>query len=453
VAKEKPSISIFGLGRVGLCFAVCCANRGFHVLGVDVDEEKLDKIRAGEAPFYEPGLQAGLERAISDGALELTPSAREAVASSEISFITVGTPSRADGSVDLSQVEEVCRSIGEAVADKRAWHLVVVRSTVPPGTTEGLVKNTLEEASGLRCGSGFGLCMNPEFLSEGEAMRGILEPDRIVIGEHDERSGDVLQSFYERFHGDLDVRGRILRTSLVNAELIKYASNAFLAMKISFANMIARLCQVLPRADIVSVMDGVGLDKRIGRAFLNAGLGWGGSCFPKDLSALMRFAEGLGLQLPLVKATIEINDGQPLLAVELAKKALGDLRGKRVALLGLAFKPGTDDVREAVSLKVIGALLAEGAEVIAYDPKAMENVRALLGNMIRYAPSAREAIRGAHCCIIVTEWDEFKALRPEDFKELMEEPVVIDGRRVFKPEGFEGVVRFFAVGRGPRKST
>ena len=451
MAQERLSISIFGLGRVGLCFAVCCAERGFRTIGVDIDEEKLDMMRAGKAPFYEPGLQAMLEKALSSGHLELTPSAREAVARSGISFITVGTPSKPDGSVDLSQVEEVCYSIGRALGEKGIWHLVVMRSTVPPGTTRGLVKDVLESSSNLKCGPGFGLCMNPEFLSEGRAINGILNPDRIIIGEYDKRSGDALQAFYERFHGDALIRKRILRTSLVNAELIKYASNAFLAMKISFANMIARLCQALPGADVVPVMDGIGLDKRIGRAFLNAGLGWGGSCFPKDLSALSKFAEDRGIPLPLVRATVEVNEDQPLLAVELAKKALGDLRGRQVALLGLAFKPGTDDIREAVSLKVIGALLAEGAEVVAYDPKAMENVRALLGNTIRYARSAREALRAADCCIVVTEWEEFKALKPEDFRKLMREPVVIDGRRIFKPEEFEGVVRFFAIGRGPQK--
>ena len=186
---------------------------------------------------------------------------------------------------------------------------------------------------------------------------------------------------------------------------------------------------------------------------MNAGLGWGGSCFPKDLSALLRFAEGLGISLPLVRATIKVNDEQPLMAVELAKKSLGNLRGKRVAILGLAFKPNTDDMREAVSLKVIEALLTEGAEVIAYDPKAMENARALLGDTIEYASSALEALRGAHCCILVTEWEEFKALKPEDFEKLMKEPVVIDGRRIFDPKEFEGKVRFFAIGRGLKKPT
>jgi len=444
---EEARISIFGLGRVGLCLAVCYASRGFHVIGVDVDEHKLAVISRGEAPFYEPGLQEFLARALENGSLELTSSAAEAVLGSDISFITVGTPSRPDGSVDLSQVEAVCRQLGAALAEKKAWHLVVVRSTVPPGTTGGLVRETLEQISGLKCGDGFGLCMNPEFLSEGAAIRGIMEPDRVVIGEHDRRSGDVLQAFYKAFHGP--GCPPILRTTLVNAELIKYASNAFLAMKISFANMIARLCQRLPGADVVAVMDGVGLDKRIGRAFLNAGLGWGGSCFPKDLAALLWLGAQMGVDLPLVKATVDVNEGQPLVAVELAKQALGDLKGKRVALLGLAFKPGTDDIRDAISLRLIGALLAEGAKVVAYDPKAMDNVRALLGNTISYASSALEAVRGADCCIIVTEWDEFRALRPEDFAEHMRRPVVIDGRRVFRPEDFEGAVEFYAVGRGP----
>ena len=439
------------MGRVGLCFATCLANRGVKVIGVDVDEEKLGLVSRGKAPFYEPGLSELLVKALESRRLSLTSSAEEASEEAHITFVTVGTPSKPNGSVDLSQVTGACESIGRGIAREDDWRLVVIRSTVPPGTTNGLVRELLERASGGRCGCDFGLCMNPEFLSEGNAVEGVLRPDRIIIGEFDRRSGETLQAFYETFYGP-DRTPPILRTSLTNAELIKYANNAFLAMKISFANMIARLCQVLPGADVVDVMDGIGMDKRINRAFLNAGLGWGGSCFPKDLAALLRVGEELGVNLPLVRATIEVNEEQPLLAVRLAKEALGGLKGRRVAVLGLSFKPNTDDVRGAVSLTVIEALLDEGASVVAYDPRAMDNVRSLLGNRIEFANSALEAVERADCCIIVTEWDEFNRLRPEDFKKHMRNPVVIDGRRVFRPEEFGRVVKYIAIGRGPMPS-
>jgi UDPglucose 6-dehydrogenase len=440
-------VSIFGLGYVGLTFGVCLGKKGFKVLGVDVDENKVAMVNRGEAPFYEPGLGELLRETVENGLFRATTDSYEDVLSSEVSFICVGTPSLPDGSADLSYLESAARSIGRALRDKKGWHLVVVRSTVPPGTTGGIVKRILEEESGKRAGADFGLCMNPEFTREGSAVEDTFSPDRIVIGELDERSGAFLEKLYRDFHGSNIPP--IIKTSLSNAELIKYASNAFLAMKVSFINEIANIAQRVPGADVEIVARGIGLDKRIGPLFLRAGLGFGGSCFPKDLRALIKFSESVGYEPKICRAVMEVNESQPYKAVELARSILGPLKGKRIAVLGLAFKPNTDDVREAVSIKIVKALLSEGASVAVYDPKAMPNARRILGDTVVYAGSAEECLRGADCAIVATEWDEFKKLRPEDFSRLMRTPVLVDGRRIYNPKEFSEKVRFAAIGLGP----
>jgi UDPglucose 6-dehydrogenase len=301
-------ISVFGLGYVGLTFGVCLASRGFEVTGVDVDKNRVEAVNGGEPPFYEPGLSELLREALGKGFFRATTDARDAVLASDASFICVGTPSAPDGSADLKYVEAAARAVGKALRGKEKWHLVVVRSTVPPGTTGGLVKRALEEESGKRAGEGFGLCANPEFTKEGSAVNDTFNPDRIVIGELDERSGSTLESLYREFHGGNPPP--IVRTSLVNAELIKYASNAFLAMKVSFINEIANIAQRVPGADVEVIAKGIGFDKRIGPLFLRAGLGFGGSCFPKDLRALIRFSESVNYEPKILKAVLEVSERQ-----------------------------------------------------------------------------------------------------------------------------------------------
>jgi len=441
-------LSIFGLGHVGLTLAACLADSGFQVLGYDVDEEKVHIISNGRAPFYEPELDILIEKAISSERLRLVSDPEEAVLSSDITFITVGTPEKSDGSVDLTHVNEVLKSIGSALNRKKEYHLIVLRSTVPPGTSREAVK-ALEKISGKKSGKDFGFCFNPEFLREGNAVQDTLHPDRIIIGELDEKSGNLLEGFYRRFHSSKTPS--ILRTTLENAELIKYAANAFLAMKVSFINMIARLCERIPHADVEAIARGIGLDKRIGSYFLKAGLGFGGSCFPKDLKALLAYAKRLNVRLPLVEATLQINEDQPLRAVQLAEELLGDLKGKRIAILGLAFKPNTNDMRNAVSIKLINELLEKNAIVVAYDPAAIENAKRIFGNKIKYANSARECLREAEAAIIVTEWDEFKQLTPDDFIKYMKNPIVIDGRRIYDPGQFSRKLTYKAIGLGPHR--
>jgi len=442
---SSPSISVCGLGYVGLSTAVCFASRGFKVIGVDVDEQKVKLINSGQPLIYEPSLRELLAEPIEKGLLSCTLDYKHAISESRTTFITVGTPAGSDGSIDLRNVEDSSRQIGRALRDQREWHLVVVRSTVTPGTTSQLVKPIIETTSGKKCGVDWGLCMNPEFLREGSAVKDTFKPDRIVIGEHDRTSGDRLENLYRQFYGEQ--QPPILRMSPVNAEFVKYANNAFLAMKVSYINMIANLCQKISGADILQVAKAIGLDKRIGPLFLEAGLGYGGSCFPKDLKALLDFAKKKGIDAPLIESTIRINESQPLKALEMAEQILVDLEDKRIAVLGLAFKPNTDDLREAVSIRLINALLEKRAKVVAYDPIATDNARRILGDKVLFASSALDCIDGADSCIVVTEWDEFRKLRPEDF-ERMRNPVVIDGRRIFDPQEFKRVVRFEAIGLG-----
>jgi len=421
--KEKI-ISVFGLGYVGLATAVCFAHRGVKVIGVDVDPNKVKLIGSGKSPFYELQMEEFLHEALRKGFFLCTNDYLQAVQDSDISFITVGTPSRPDGSIDLQFIEAVSKSIGEGLRWKRKYHLVVVKSTVVPGTVEKIVKPLIEESSGKQCGVDFGLCANPEFLREGSAIQDTFNPDRIVIGEFDRKSGDFLENLFRKFYGGK--MPPVIRTTLSNAELIKYANNAFLAMKISFINEVANICERVLGSDVNVVAEAIGLDKRVGRLFLNAGLGYGGSCLPKDLKALISFSRKIGYDPVLISAVEKINEAQPYKAVELARKLIGELAGKRIAVLGLAFKPNTDDMRNAVSIKIISKLLEERAEVVAYDPVAMPNARKIFGDRIRFASSALNCIKDADCCIIVTEWDEFRCLKPEDFVKYMKNPCLVD---------------------------
>jgi UDPglucose 6-dehydrogenase len=440
----EKSISIVGTGYVGLCTAVGFASRGYKVVASTHDPEKAELINKGIPPFFEYGLEEMLQKVVKKGYLKCVLDREEAVLNTGITIISVSTPSQPDGSIDLRFIESSAREIGEALNKKDAYHLVVVKSTVVPGTSENMVKPSVEKSSGKRCGVDFGLCMNPEFLREGSALYDTLHPDRVIIGEHDEKSGDILESLYRDFLGE--EMPPMIRTNLPTAELIKYANNAFLATKISFINTIANICEKIPGADVTVIAQGVGLDKRISPLFLRAGLGYGGSCFPKDVKALVAFSKSLGYSPVLFNAVEDVNNVQPYQAVRLAEKLIGDLAGKRVAVLGLAFKPDTDDMRETVSIKVINKLLEEGASVVAYDPKAVVNARYVFGDKIEYTKSSVECLEDAECCIVVTEWDEFKQLEPEDFIKHMKSPLVIDGRRIYNPQKFSRRLKFAAIG-------
>ena len=419
-------ISIVGAGYVGLVTGACFAKLGNNVIILDIDKEKLEKIKRGIPPIYEEGLDELLKN--YRYRIEVTQDYNYAVKESEITFICVGTPSKEDGSIDLSYVKDAARSIGIALRGKKEWHLVVVKSTVLPGTTTDVVLPIVEKFSGKKAGKDFGIAMNPEFLREGKAVKDFLEPDRIVIGCYDERSREALKELYKDFDCP------VLETSPSSAEMIKYASNAFLATKISFINEIGNICKRLG-IDTYEVADGMGLDKRIGRAFLDSGIGWGGSCFPKDTKALLRWVEEMGDDLKIIKSAVEVNEKQPLKIIDLLKRYVKNLRGIKIGVLGLAFKPGTDDIRESRSIPVVKKLIDEGAEVLAYDPQAMDNFRKLFPNL-RYCKSAEDVLSECEIILILTNWDEFRGLNYSG-------KIVIDGRRLIEAKKtakiYEGV--------------
>lgn len=428
-----------GTGYVGLTTAVCLAAKGHTVYSTGRSEEKVRKLRSGIPVIYEDSLEELLKDTLSKGLFVPSTNLELAVRSSEVSFICVGTPSREDGSIDLSQIEAASRSIGLALRDNDEYDLVVVKSTVVPGTTENLVVPTLEKSSKKKAGVNFGVCMNPEFLREGQAVQDFLFPKEtgIVIGQLDERSGDLLQDLYKGFDAE------ILRTSITVAEMTKYARNAYLAKDVSFANEMANICQKLG-VDYLEVKRGMEMDSRIGRGrFLDAGAGFGGSCFPKDVKALMAKANEIGLDPKILRATLDVNEIQPYRLVEMTERAIGGIKDKKIAVLGLSFKPGTDDMRDAPSIKIVRSLLKEGAEVFAYDPRALVNARKIFGDRIVYAGSCKEALDGVDACIIVTEWSEF---RDPKLYNHMNGKIVVDGRRIFKPSDLGSDFKYIGLG-------
>ncbi len=430
---------IGGTGYVGLTTAVCLAVKGHLVFCVGRNRKKTKKLSNGVPPIYENHLENLLREVLAKRKFVATTSVKIAVEKSDMSFICVGTPSNRDGRINLTQVEAAAREIGHALAKKNGYHVVVVKSTVVPGTTEKMVKSVLERVSGKRAGVDFGVCMNPEFLREGRAVRDFLFPKDvgIVIGELDNRSGDVLTKIYEDFDAE------ILRTDLTTAELIKYARNSYLAKDISFANELANICQVC-RVDYLSVKKGMEMDVRIGKErFLNAGAGFGGSCFRKDVEAFVKKAREAGIEPRMLEATLRVNNDQPLKLVELLQNLVGKLEGTRIAVLGLAFKPGTDDMRDAPSIRIVETLLNDGAHVCVYDPKALENARRIFGETVIYADSIEEALGNADACLIVTEWSEFA---DSGLYNHMRGKIIIDGRRALDPRNLAHGFLYHAIG-------
>jgi UDPglucose 6-dehydrogenase len=441
------AISIIGLGYVGLSTAACLASRGFNVTGVDIDKEKVAALKKGVSTIHEEGLDSLLRRSLVQGTLHLR-SNYDGLERSKIVFITVGTPSRQDGRVDLEYVEAAAKQIGRQLELARGYRLVVVKSTVKPGTTDGLVRHNLEKESRKEVGPDFGLASNPEFLHEGSAIRETLHPEAVVIGGHDKRSVNTLLKMYDAFYGR---RPPTIITTPSNAEMMKYAINAGRATQVSFVNTIANYCTRVPGCDYDEVRKGLSVVARMDERYLGAGVGFGGSCLPKDCRALASELKSSGVRDEVVTPALRVNDGQVGEAIRLAERLCGSLDGKRVSILGLAFKAGTDDIRESVPLALVKALVRKGAELTVFDPAAMENTRGLLGKQVAYAKSPKDALRGSECAFIATGWEAFKKLRPSDFKGLMATPVVVDGRRIYDQRKFtQGGVRIATIGTGPQ---
>ncbi|VTT88162.1 UDP-glucose 6-dehydrogenase [Halorubrum sp. DM2] len=418
-------LSIIGSGYVGTTIAACFADLGHEVVNVDIDESIVETINDGDAPIHEAGLDeliaahAGPE---GTGRLRATTD-YEAVHDTEVTFLCLPTPQNDDGSIDLSIMEAGATQLGETLAEKSDWHTVVVKSTVVPGSTEDTITPILEDASDETAGEAFGVGMNPEFLREGTAVDDFLNPDKVVLGADDERALSDMRDVFDPLVDRADAP--VVETDTRTAEMIKYANNGFLAAKISLINDIGNICKEFG-IDSYEVADAIGLDDRIGEQFLRSGVGWGGSCFPKDVAAIIAAAEEQGYEPPVLNAAVDLNDRQPGRLVDLLAGHL-DLAGARVTVLGLAFKPGTDDVRNSRAIPVVEGLQERGATVTAYDPVATENAKAYLDD-VEYADSAAAALDDADGAVVVTDWDEFAAL-DEEF-DAMANPVVVEGRRI-----------------------
>lgn len=434
-------IAVAGTGYVGLVAGVCFAEKGYQVTCVDIDEKKVEMMRQGTSPIYEEGLEELMQKNNARGTLHFTTSYAEAYKDADAIFIGVGTPEMPDGSANLSYIAEVSRQIAETI-EKDC--LVVVKSTVPVGTNdkvEQFIKDFLVHDVKVEVAS------NPEFLAQGTAVHDTLHAARIIIGTESKEAEALLQKIYEPFGLP------IVSVKRRSAEMIKYACNDFLALKISYMNDIANLCELVG-ADITDVAKGMSYDERIGARFLNAGIGFGGSCFPKDTKALKFLAREHGYQLKTVEACVDVNSAQKTRLFEKAKERMISFNGLKVAVLGLTFKSGTDDLREAPSIDNLKLLLAAGAEIHAYDPKGTERSKHLFPEgkidkgSITYVPTPEQALTGAHICFIFTEWPEIKAVTPETFKEKMHTPLVYDGRNLYTPSKMKTAgVEYYSIGR------
>ncbi len=418
-------VSVIGLGYVGITQAACLADLGHEVIGVDINQEKVDNINNKLPPIYEKGLKEILDKVVPKKLRAITDM-KKAVGETDITFICVGTPSKKQGSMSLHQLESVSRELG-AILKHKKYHILVIKSTVVPGTCEQVVIPIIEEQSGKKFPKDFGLVMNPEFLKEGEAIDDFFNPDRIVIGSNDDNSLGTIKKLYSNFDCP------ILKTTFKEAEMIKYASNSFLATKISFINEIGNICKRYG-INTNTVAKGLGLDKRICPQFLRSGIGFGGSCFPKDVNALIYKATELGYNPRLLRSVLEVNRDQPLKLLEILDKE-GPLYGKKIGILGLTFKAGTDDIRESPALNTIKELLMEQAELNIYDPKAMVKVKQIFPHL-SYLKNGQDVINKSEIILILTEWPEFRKL---DYGKKL----VIDGKNLFaddgKPSNYEGI--------------
>lgn len=430
-------IGVIGTGYVGLVTGACFAEFGVFVTCVDRDEKKIRSLKRGVTPFYEPGLDELVQRNIKQGRLKFTTDMGDAVEDSLVIFIAVGTPPRGDGSADMRYIDEVAHEIARHI---NGYKVIVTKSTVPVGTGKRIEKIISEN---LREQNNFDIVSNPEFLREGAAIEDFMRPNRVVIGANSPQAIAIIKDLYKPLYL---IETPFVITSIETAELIKYASNSFLATKISFINEIANLCEKVG-ADVNVVAKAMGLDHRIGPKFLHAGPGFGGSCFPKDTKAILKMAEEYGVELNVIRAAVQANENQRRMMFDKIRDNIGSLNGRTIAILGLSFKPNTDDLRDAPSLYIIEALFREGAIIRAYDPAAMDNARAILSE-VNFCRDPYDAAKGADALIIVTEWNQFRNLDLDRIKGLLRQPFFFDLRNIYDPERMKKIgFRYFSVGR------
>ena len=436
-------ITIIGAGYVGLVTGVCMATIGHEVICVDNNPEKVKHLQQAKVPIYEPGLEALLIKCLKNKRLTFSSSIREATRKSTVIFIAVGTPSKSSGEADLTYVENVAREIAHHMT---SYKLIVEKSTVPAETgkkIERTIKLNLPKKfkSGQKTLLEFDVASNPEFLREGSAVHDFMNPDRIVIGVESKKAENILKEIYK------PLKAKVVVTNISSAEMIKHASNSFLATKISFINAVSQICDRVG-ADVIKVAEGMGFDKRIGRQFLDAGIGYGGSCFPKDVDAFVRLSEKSGYDFKLLREVREINEHQKRSFIKLIEDKLWIIKGKTIGVLGLAFKPNTDDMRSAASIDIITALKEEGAKIKACDPKAVENAKHFLKG-VTYCPDAYAVAKGCDCLLLLTEWEEFRKLNMGKIGQSMRQAVLFDGRNFFDQEAMEKLgFEYFGIGRG-----
>jgi len=427
-------IAVIGSGYVGLVTGACFAELGNRVICVDNDVKKIEMLKKGVVPIYEPGLKELIAKNVKAKRLFFSGSIKDGIRNSKVIFIAVGTPSGPKGEADLSAVEDVS---GEIAKHMNSYRLIIEKSTVPIETGRW-VEYTIKTVK--KKNVDFDIASNPEFLREGTAIKDFMHPDRIVLGVESKKAKDILLKLYK------PIKAPVVITDIKSAELIKHASNSFLAMKISFINTVSRICDI-SGADIDKVAEGLGMDKRIGKEFLKASLGYGGFCFPKDLAAFIHICETLSYNPELLKAVVKVNEGQKESFVEKVKEALWNLNGKRIGILGLSFKPNTDDIRLSPAIDVVKRLKKEGAEIKVFDPKAMEKAaKELIG--VTFCKDAYEVIKGSDCLVITTDWPQFKKIDLKKVKRLLKRPIIIDGRNMFDPckmrkQGFN----YISIGR------
>lgn len=429
------NIAVAGTGYVGLVTGACLAEKGHNVVCVDIDEKKVEKMKAGFSPIYEEGLEEIMQRNYKEGRIDYTTDYEFAYKNSDVIFIAVGTPERRDGSANLDYIKKVAIQISKSIEKDT---LIVIKSTVPIGTNgkiEEYIRRNLNKNIHIE------LASNPEFLAQGTAVHDTLKASRIVIGVESKWAEEIMKEIYSPFEIPMIITDRN------SAEMIKYASNDFLALKISYMNDIANLCEIVG-ANVEDVAKGMSYDDRIGSKFLRAGIGYGGSCFPKDTKALHWLSAQNGYELKTVRAAIEVNEQQKLKLVRAAAEKIESFEGMKVAVLGLTFKPGTDDMRESPAIPNIEYLLDRGANVFAFDPVGVENAKKLFGDKVVYTKTVNEALKDAKLCFIMTEWQEIKELTPEDFKENMSDVLVYDGRNCYLPETMRNAgIEYHSIGR------
>ena len=435
-------IAVIGLGFVGLSLTSVLASKGNNVIGIDVDVEKCKKIRSGIAPFFEPDLEKMLRIGLKKK-LTITDNF-SLVKDCDMIFVAVGTPQKSNGAIELSMIKKAVTSIGRVLAKSKKSPIVLIKSTVIPGTMQNVILPILEKKSNKKAGRDFGLISNPEFLQESRAIRDTEFPHAVVLGGYKTKFMKKAKNFFEKLHPNVP----IIVTNHQTAEMIKYANNSFLATKISFINQLSNICQKTPGANVDDIARTIGLDPRIGKLFLNAGPGYGGSCLPKDMKALINFANISGINPTLLNAVEDINSKQLEQIITIAKQQLIDLKSKRITVLGTSFKPNTDDIRDSISIELIKKLLKRKAKVTVHDPRAIKNTRDIFGEKIIYAKSMNDALLKSQCAIIMTEWTQYEKLNNNNFKH-MTKKVVIDSRRMLIGKQLD--VNYFGIGLGKEK--